>query len=257
MTNKNKSTSYTELRKKIKEKKEELNMSYADLEARTGISKSTLQRYVTGTTSRIPIDFLFKLESAFNMAKGSLSGWTNEEKPQNNSNSQFSSFGDLPVYRTYSEYMRTGENQSEQKKRALSFRESSDKRLQSSLYPRMKAYTENSVFAEKKEPLFTAFEYKNDVDFCIQMEDDSMKGARIMIGDIVFIKKCNEINNGEIAAISMYGSITLKYFYKTSSGIMLCSANNNSYPTIITDPKESDFHILGKAVYFQSKLPLL
>lgn len=241
---------YTELRCKIKEKKEEAGFSYADLEARTGISKSTLQRYVTGKTARLPIDFLFKLEEVFNMKKGSLSGW-GENGLKSETNSVFEK--KLPVYRTYAEYADFNNEYQSKSKKSLSFKENTEKYSATS-YPKMISYSEKPIYAQNREYWFSAEEYDYDMDFCVEMDDNSMEGARILKGDIVFVKKCDSINNGEIAAVSIFGSVTLKIFYKNSNGIVLCSANNNSYPTFITNPKEQDFHILGKAVCFQSRL---
>lgn len=243
---------YKELRDKIKEKKDEAGFSYAALEARTGISKSTIQRYITGKTARLPIDFLFKLEEVFNMKKGTLSGWGREEdKPLSAINSVFEK--KIPIYQTYAEYAGFNNKRRNKPKNALSFKENTEK-YSSAAYPKVISYAEKPIYSQGREYWFSSDTYEYDMDFCVEMNDNSMEGARILKGDIVFVKKCDNINNGEIAAVSIFGSVTLKIFYKSSDGIMLCSANNNSYPTVITDPKEKDFHILGKAVCFQSRL---
>ena len=43
---------------RIKQRRKELGMSYQELAALTGISKSTLQRYETGSIRNIPLDKL-------------------------------------------------------------------------------------------------------------------------------------------------------------------------------------------------------
>ena len=53
--------------------------SYRDLENITGVNRSTLQRYATGTTSKIPMDVVQRLEEAFGVPRGYIMGW--EEKP--------------------------------------------------------------------------------------------------------------------------------------------------------------------------------
>lgn len=45
---------------------EKSGLSYPELEKLTGISKSSLQRYATGTTKKIPIDCLEKLAKVLN-----------------------------------------------------------------------------------------------------------------------------------------------------------------------------------------------
>ena len=52
----------------IKELRDGRGMSLKELSDATGISKSTLQRYETGTTKKIPVDAIKKLESVFGVS---------------------------------------------------------------------------------------------------------------------------------------------------------------------------------------------
>ena len=53
-------------------------LSYQELEKLTGIKKSSLQRYASGVTTKIPLDVIEKLSKAFNVSQEYLMGW--EEK---------------------------------------------------------------------------------------------------------------------------------------------------------------------------------
>ena len=53
------------------------NISYGELSKLTGIPKSTLQRYVTGTTIKIPMEAVNKIEQALNLNPGTIMGWEN------------------------------------------------------------------------------------------------------------------------------------------------------------------------------------
>ena len=53
-----------------------------------------------------------------------------------------------------------------------------------------------------------------DADFCLIMKGNSMDNARIMDGDIVFIRQQPEVENGEIAAVAIDDEATLKRFYR-------------------------------------------
>lgn len=53
--------------------------SYRELEEITGITRSTLQRYAAGVTSKIPMDVVQRLEEAFDAPRGYIMGW--DEKP--------------------------------------------------------------------------------------------------------------------------------------------------------------------------------
>ena len=50
-------------------------ITYSELAERTGISKSTLQRYATGETARIPHDRLEALARALSVTPAYLLGW--------------------------------------------------------------------------------------------------------------------------------------------------------------------------------------
>ena len=54
-------------------------MSYQDLEKFTGIKKSSLQRYASGVTTKIPLDVIEKLSAAFNVSQEYLMGWEEKE----------------------------------------------------------------------------------------------------------------------------------------------------------------------------------
>ena len=63
---------------RIKALVEQSGLSYQELEKLTGIKKSSLQRYASGATTKIPLDVIEKLSKAFNVSQEYLMGW--EEK---------------------------------------------------------------------------------------------------------------------------------------------------------------------------------
>ena len=64
---------------RIKALVENSDMSYQELEKLTGIKKSSLQRYASGVTSKIPLDVIEKLSAAFNVSQEYLMGWDEKE----------------------------------------------------------------------------------------------------------------------------------------------------------------------------------
>ena len=60
---------------RIKMLVEESGRSYSELEKITGVSRSTLQRYANGVTTKIPLDAVEKLEKAFGVPRGYIMGW--------------------------------------------------------------------------------------------------------------------------------------------------------------------------------------
>lgn len=61
--------------KRISEVIEKSGLSYPELEKLTGISKSSLQRYATGATKKIPIDCIEKIAEATHTDAKYLMGW--------------------------------------------------------------------------------------------------------------------------------------------------------------------------------------
>lgn len=114
------------------------------------------------------------------------------------------------------------------------------------------------------EPIFMSEERESYVmsgtdikaDFCLKVKGDSMIGARIMDGDIVFIRRQPTVENGEIAAVAIEDEATLKRFYRDAeTGVITLVAENPAYPPRIFDENSNKkIYILGKAIAFQSNV---
>ena len=61
---------------RIKHLIEQSGKSYLELEEITGVRKSSLQRYASGRTTKIPLDAIEKLAETFNVSQSYLMGWT-------------------------------------------------------------------------------------------------------------------------------------------------------------------------------------
>lgn len=85
-------------------------------------------------------------------------------------------------------------------------------------------------------------------DFCLRCKGDSMIGARIYDGDIVFIRKQSDVDDGEIAAVYIDGSATLKRVYKFPGKLILRAENPSYAPIEVTETNCDTVLILGKAV---------
>lgn len=92
-------------------------------------------------------------------------------------------------------------------------------------------------------------------DFALRCKGDSMINARIFDGDIVYIRRQNTVENGEIAAVLVEGmesEATLKRVYTSEDSIRLCAANPLYPDKIFEKEKMNDVTIIGKAVAFLS-----
>ena len=93
-------------------------------------------------------------------------------------------------------------------------------------------------------------------DFCLTARGDSMINARIADGDIVFIKKSDTVDNGEIAAVIINDEATLKrvYYYPDSGKLMLIPENSSYEPMVFTGEDLEKIHIIGRAIAFKSDI---
>lgn len=98
----------------------------------------------------------------------------------------------------------------------------------------------------------------NDIkaDFCLRCQGDSMIDARINDGDIVFIKACPEVENGQIAAVSIDNEVTLKrvFYYPEKNKLVLYPENKAYEPFVYMNEELNDIRILGRAVVFLSRV---
>lgn len=110
------------------------------------------------------------------------------------------------------------------------------------------------IFANEDRESYVSVGTDLKVDFCLRAKGDSMIGARILDGDIVFIQKCDMVNNGEIAAVVIDDEATLKrvYYYPEKSKLVLSAENPKYEPLVYLGDELNQIHILGRAVAFQS-----
>lgn len=90
-------------------------------------------------------------------------------------------------------------------------------------------------------------------DFTLKCEGDSMTGARINDGDIVYIRQQSTIENGQIAAVLVDRTEKLlKRVYINDDSIIL-QAENPAYPPRVFSKEDMNrVSIIGRAVGFTS-----
>lgn len=91
-------------------------------------------------------------------------------------------------------------------------------------------------------------------DFCLRAKGDSMTGARIYDGDIVFVQSSPVVENGQIAAVAIDDEATLKYFYQYGDTVVLRPANPKYDELTYSKEQLNHIRILGRAMAFQSAL---
>ena len=69
--------------KRLKQAIDESGLTYSQLESKTGISKSALQRYATGMTKKIPVDTIVAIAQVLNVSAAWIMGWSEEDNKSN------------------------------------------------------------------------------------------------------------------------------------------------------------------------------
>jgi repressor LexA len=145
-------------------------------------------------------------------------------------------------------------------------------RLIFSISPEIPSYSNISPVSKQVFPLFdgiaagqprlmpdgieTYVEFTTSIraDFVLKVHGDSMIGARIHDGDLVFIRQQPEVENGEIAAVAIGDEATLKRVYRYGDTLSLRAENPAYKEMVFTGEELNNIHILGKAIAFHSDI---
>ena len=192
-------------------------MSQAELVRLTGIGKSSICTYVSGEYEPKQRN-IYKIAKALNVSEAWLMGFDVPMQPQKNNN-----YGVIPI--TVKSIPFLGE---------ISCGE--------------------PVFASEDRQSYVASGIDVKADFCLKAKGDSMINARIYDGDIIFIQKCDMVENGVIAAVVIGDDALLKrVFFYPDQGKLLLVAENTKYPPLVYEGEQlNTVKILGKAIAFQS-----
>lgn len=211
---------------RIKEALKLKNMKQSDLVTKTGIGKSSISTYISGAYEPKQRN-IYKIAKALNVSEAWLMGY------------------DVPMERNTTAYI---DNNSEK-------------------YGLMPITTHKipllgeiacgvPVFAQEERENYIEAGTNIRADFCLKAKGDSMINARILDGDIVFVRKQNIVENGEIAAVIINDEATLKrVFYYPEKNTLILKAENPKYEDFIYINEElNSIRILGKAIAFQSNV---
>ncbi|MGE9999240.1 LexA family protein [Catenibacterium mitsuokai] len=117
-----------------------------------------------------------------------------------------------------------------------------------------KVACDEPIFADEDRESYIMVGTDIGADFCLQCQGDSMINARIHDGDIVFVKKTDIVENGEIAVVIIDDEATLKrFFYYREQNLVILKPENPKYQDIIlTGEQLNQVRVIGRAVAFQS-----
>lgn len=81
--------------------------------------------------------------------------------------------------------------------------------------------------------------------FYLRAKGDSMINARIREGDLLLIRRQDDVESGEIAAVLIDEEAVLKRVYKNEQGNVILQSENPKYPPIVLNG-DKNIRIIGK-----------
>lgn len=207
-----------EMGQKIYNLRIQKGLTLEELGNMVGVGKSTVRKWENGIIANMKRDKILKVSEALGTTPAYLMGWDEEEKIISLEN----------IYQ-----------------------------IELKRFPMLgEIACGKPIYANEERGSYVMAGTDIKADFCLRAKGDSMVNARIHDGDVVFIAKQDMVNNGEIAAVVVNNEneATLKrFFYYAEKNMVILKAENPAYPDMIFSNEELDsFHILGKAIAFQS-----
>lgn len=86
-----------------------------------------------------------------------------------------------------------------------------------------------------------------EADFAIRCCDDSMMNVRLFSGDLVFIRACDRVESGQIAAVRIGEEYILRRVY-CGDGYLYLAAENPLFESITVSTPDDNIEIIGVAV---------
>lgn len=112
------------------------------------------------------------------------------------------------------------------------------------------------IFAEENVETYIDAEEGTQADFCLRVKGDSMINARIFDGDIIFVKKQDMVDDGEIAVVLIDDEATVKrvYYDRDNNVITLVPENPTYKPMRYAGADLDTVRILGKVLAGQYRV---
>jgi repressor LexA len=93
-----------------------------------------------------------------------------------------------------------------------------------------------------------------NADFALRIKGESMAGDGLHDGYIVFIRQCDDVDDGEMAAVLVGVEATIKRIYRTKDTVTLVSSNPAFAPLVYHSSDGLQMRVIGKPVGFQGRL---
>ncbi len=109
------------------------------------------------------------------------------------------------------------------------------------------------IVAEREYGEYAEVDESCCCDMALHVAGDSMEPL-IQRGDVVFLQLADDVDDGQIAAVLIGDTATLKRVYHTRNGLQLVSENHRYAPMLVLPEDGCPVRILGRAVSFRRPL---
>ena len=205
-----------EIREKLKQRRLELNLTMADVAKAVGVSEATVSRWESGNIADMRHSRIVALANVLQISPSVIMGWEDDDVYDVDNIIPMPKMKKIPLLGTIA----CGE----------------------------------PILAQENIDCDVDIPEGINADFALRCKGDSMIDARILDGDIVYIRQQPTVNNGDIAAVLIGDEATLKRVYISGDTVTLVACNSKYQPFVYSGEQLNDVRILGKAVYFTSKV---
>ena len=215
------------LGERIRRLRKEKGLSLEQLADFIGTSRQTVHRYETGAISNIPSEKVEIMAKALGTTPACLMGWEDD--------AGFPSFNNIG-----GSIADIGIGKTKEKKLPILGRVACGE----------------PVFASEDHGYYARASGDIKADFCLTAKGDSMINARIFDGDLLFVRKQDSVDDGEIAVILIDDEATVKrVYFNREDGILTLMPENPTYKPMRYMGSQLDrIRILGKVVSGQYKI---
>lgn len=204
--------SNSEIGARIEARRTSLGLTMDEVAAQIGVNKSTIQRYEKGQIQKIKLPVIESIASTLSVNPDWLIGNTDDPTPHFRNIIPMPKMNKIPLLGTI-------------------------------------ACGEPILATENIEEEIDIPEHIK-ADFALRCKGDSMIGAEIYDGDIVYIRQQSTVLNGQIAAVLIDDEATLKrFYYNEAAGRVTLNAENPEFePLVYTGEDLNHIRVLGRAV---------
>lgn len=201
----------------IRSLRQRKGLSQEDLGKLVGVKRAAINKYETGLVVNLRRDMIQKLANALNTTPTVIMGWEDED----------GNILNLP-----------------------SNLEKMPSMNQVPLVGQIACGT--PILAEENITDYIDLPAHIRADFALTCKGDSMIGAGIQDGDVVYIRQQPEVENGQIAAVIVgdNSEATLKRFYRIGDTVTLNPENPTIAPMVFVGEEINNVRIVGRAVAY-------